>query len=206
VPCLNISTSPSVFSAAEASSPDAAVASDRPSSILAEAVIAPLPFVSVGVACLDSTNTPEVGAFSGMTPRVAAGVNSGPGRLVGAMAAVDLGPIALHGWAASPVEGAGALPGSIEELRGQLEAGLPPRQWGITIGSMPGDTAARWSLSAGRVSALGPLSGEWHEPNLVEASVQLNMGGGLFVTPGLVIMRQEEGVTSLAGVKASWFF
>jgi hypothetical protein len=44
------------------------------------------------------------------------------------------------------------------------------------------------------------------EPNMMELSTQFNLGEGLFLTPGVVLVRRTGAATVFAGVKTSWMF
>ncbi|KAL4451786.1 hypothetical protein ABPG75_007448 [Micractinium tetrahymenae] len=145
-------------------------------------------------------------------------------RQLGALLAWRLGQDAVvHGWAAAD--------GAEVERRlrtGQLGAAAQPAAWGLVLGSYPDGSGNGWALGVGRSAAAaaaiagGSSSGSSASgdsggsgggespllPNLFELSLQWNMGEGLLLSPGLLLVTRGGGKDPLAflGLRSTWAF
>ena len=166
-------------------------------TLLAQAVIAPVPAASIGLMVLEPLGnaddeeslSPGSGVLASMPP---------PPRQVGATLALAGGELALHGWAAAD--------GDIVETRSWHEV-----QWGLTLGPQDDGSGNGWCLGMGKVNAagLGPADEDLStalQPNLFEVSTQWNLGDGMLITPGVVVLRRSGQSTVFAGVKTAWHF
>lgn len=188
----------------------AATGGEPVETLMAQAAIAPLRALSLGLTVLEpraKAGTPDGDGRAvplGMrTPAgadaVGAALSPPTERQFGATAALRLvGGMAVHGWAAA---GAAAV------QRTAIEEG----EWGASLSSLPGPSGHGWALGAARIASLSPaLEGAEGrrvlEPNMYELSAQIDMGGGLLLTPGVVVMRQRGRNTVYAGIKTCWLF
>ena len=129
----------------------------------------------------------------------AAAVGGAARRQLGATLAWRLGDDAvLHGWAAADAD-------EVERsVRVGRLADVRPQQWGVTLGSYPDGSGNAWAAGVGRSQAGG---GGRLRPNLFELSLQFNMGDGLSLSPGLVVLaRQAGGHAALLGLRTVWDF
>lgn len=191
--------------------------STNPSDVvLAQAVIAPMKAFSFGFSVLEPRGTisqllTHVASRSATTSDALTSILSQgqEGRRIGcSFALASGGGGALHGWATT---GAKALANrSFEEY-----------EWGLALGPQPDGSGNGWVLGMGKVPLLGGAtatvvppstdgsSGDLKtvlQPNVLEASTQINLGDGLCVTPGVVMMRRRGRNTLFAGLKTAWMF
>ena len=187
-------------------------------TILAQAVIAPIPAISLGVTVLEPgenflggddglLTAGALGSARGSLPSARGSARSSRGggaasivsqREYGAMVAVAGGNFALHGWATADTD--------TVETKAWHDV-----QWGLTLGPRPDGSGNGWSLGVGKVTAVGPgLQSidpvEALQPNMVELSTQWNLGEGMLLTPGVVVLRKDGKSTIFAGVKTAWMF
>jgi hypothetical protein len=150
-----------------------------------------------------------IGELERFVPRFVARANaadSGLDQQVGATLAWKLGDAAvLHGWASAGGERLGS------QLRERKFAEVRPDKWGLVLGSYPDGSGSGWTCGIGRSVAGGsqPSSdGAAHlAPNMVELSLQYNLGDGLLLTPGLVVVKQRSGEhVAFLGAKSAWTF
>lgn len=129
-------------------------------------------------------------------------------RQLGSTLAWRLGEDAvLHGWAAADAD-------EVEHsVRSGRLAEVRPQQWGLLLGSFPDGSGNGWAVGAGHSAAAagaseaGAAGGSRLLPNLYELSLQFNMGDGLTVTPGMVVLAPRGGrTTALLGVRTAWAF
>lgn len=211
-----------------AAAPEGAAAA----SVLAQAVVAPTNNLSAGMTYLEhrsshaaaaagpSSPPPQeaadagaggpalVGALQRVAP--AAGAAPSPSRQLGTTLAWRLGDDAvLHGWAAADAD-------EVERrVRGGRLADVRPWQWGLTLGSYPDGSGNAWAASVGHSAAAegggGGAGGQGTAPllpNLYELSLQFNLGDGLALTPGLVVLAPRGGrrPTAFLGARTAWAF
>ncbi len=139
-------------------------------------------------------------------------------RQLGAMLAWRLGQDAVvHGWAAAD--------GAAVERRlraGELGAAARPREWGLVLGSYPDGTGNGWALGLGRCAAAAAAAAGGGAgadagcqggpcpvlPNLFELSLQWNLGEGVLLSPGLLLVTRDGGKEPLAflGLRSTWAF
>lgn len=139
-------------------------------------------------------------------------------RQLGAMLALRLGQDAVvHGWAAAD--------GTVVEQRlraGELGAAARPSEWGLTLGSYPDGTGNGWVLGVGRSAAAaaavagndgsGASAGAGSLapvlPNLYELSLQWNLGEGLLLSPGLLLLTRggSKDPVAFLGLRSTWAF
>lgn len=164
-------------------------------------------------------------ALAGLLGRAAAAAADALGvsaaceaRQLGAMLAWRLGQDAVvHAWAAAD--------GAEVERRvraGELGAAARPREWGLVLGSYPDGTGNGWALGVGRsataaAAAAGGGAGTASSsaggppavlPNLFELSLQWNLGEGLLLSPGLLLLSRGGGKDPIAfmGLRSTWAF
>lgn len=129
---------------------------------------------------------------------------SGASRRIGAMFALNLlGGLAFHGWASSSEDSIST--GSFKDV-----------QWGVAAFPKPDGSQAGWVIGLGRSSRIGfasqkaaraaPDDMRSLEPNMLEISTQFNIGDGIFVTPGVVMLRREDKGALFAGLRSTWLF
>lgn len=209
-----------------AASPEGAAAC----SLLAQAVVAPLNTLSVGATFLEhrveasglgaASATSNGGSSSGgiaggpsmigelerFVPRLVARSSGELDQQVGTTLAWKLGDGAvLHGWASAGGERVAS------QLRERRVADVRPDEWGVVLGSYPDGSGSGWMCGIGRSAAGGGQPGSDGAsdlaPNMVELSLQHNLGDGLLVTPGLVVVKQRSGEhVAFLGVKSVWAF
>ncbi|KAK9815530.1 hypothetical protein WJX72_005223 [[Myrmecia] bisecta] len=80
-----------------------------------------------------------------------------------------------------------------------------PREWGLTFSPYPDGSGNAWGLSVGRCSCSNRIAME-AAPLVAEASLQMAMGDGLILTPGLVFVKRPEGSTATFAIKSQWQF
>lgn len=166
-------------------------------TLLAQAVIAPVPAISLGMMVLEpiggeddeGSMSPGSGVLQAMPP---------PPRQVGATIAIAGGELALHGWAAADAD--------VVETRSWHEV-----QWGMSLGPQDDGSGNGWCLGMGKVNAAGLGSPSEDllaamQPNLFEVSTQWNLGDGMMLTPGVVVLRRGGQSTVFAGIKTAWHF
>jgi hypothetical protein len=190
-------------------------------SLLAQAVVAPTDRLSLGATYLERRSEPAamggddaagVGSEGERRPEVLGALQRGGPfpfarratagdeveRELGATLALKLSDAAvLHGWAAA----------DFDEVESKLQSRqleeVRPQQWGVLLGSFPDGSGSGWALGMGRS---GP-AGAGVAPNLGELSLQFDMGDGLILTPGMVVMKQGlTGHTAFLGVNSKWTF
>ena len=196
-------------------------------SLLAQAVVAPFNSLSLGATFVEHRRElaagagdaaaadadggagmqlpAMLGALQRFAPLAAAASAAAGGegveasRQLGALLAWKLGDGAvLHGWAAADGDEVEARVRS-----GQL-AEVRPQSWGVLLGSYPDGSGSGWAFGVGRTPAAAVPQ---LQPNLLELSLQFNMGDGLLVTPGMLVMKQGNGQhTAFLGVKSAWTF
>jgi hypothetical protein len=114
----------------------------------------------------------------------------------------------LHGWAAADGD-------EVESsLRSRQLGQLRPHAWGLVLGSYPDNSGNGWAFGVGRTgvgeSYQGSASsggGSELAPNLFELSLQFDVGDGLLLTPGMVLVRQQGGQhTAFVGLSSAWTF
>lgn len=122
-------------------------------------------------------------------------------RQLGAMFALDcIGGLAFHGWATTPEDSISA--GIYDEV-----------QWGLSAFPRPDGSDSGWALGIGRCSKIGSTSRtqmtgvlKSMDPNMLEVSSHFNMGDGILVSPGVVLLRQEGNAAVFAGLRSTWMF
>ena len=146
-----------------------------------------------------------------------------PKQQLAALMAWRLDPeVVLHGWATTDARSMGR-----SLRRGSLLAAARPSEWGLVLGSMPDGSGNGWALGTGRVAGLaaagapsssssssagGAASGASSQaaggllPNLLELSLQFNLGEGLLFTPGMVLLRRGGRNAAFVGMKSEWHF
>ncbi len=197
-------------------------------SVLAQAVVAPTTSLSAGMTYLHhSSEAAASAAAADPAAAAAAGVSGGPAmvgalertaaplsgapaarRQLGSTLAWRLGEDAvLHGWAAADAD---EVEHSVRA--GQLAA-VRPQQWGLLLGSFPDGSGNGWAVGAGHsAAAAGGAAGAVAAsnrllPNLYELSLQFNLGDGLTLTPGMVVLAPRGGrTTALLGLRTAWAF
>lgn len=204
------------------------------SSLLAQAVVAPTTSLSAGAAYLQHRTAAPAEAGPG-SAAAAAAAGGGPAA-VGVLEHAAAGPLALaaspggftparqlgttlawrfgddavlHGWAAADADDVQT------RVRAGRLASVRPAQWGLSLGSYPDGSGNAWALGVGRSAAAAAAPGAQGgageaaslAPNLYELSLQFNMGDGLLLTPGMVVLRRAGGGhTALLGVRSAWAF
>ncbi|PRW56917.1 cyanobacterial porin [Chlorella sorokiniana] len=194
-------------------------------SVLAQAVVAPTSSLSAGMTYLHhSSGAAASAAAAAADPAAAAAAAAGGGpAMVGALerAAAPFGAPAaqrqlgstlawrlgedavLHGWAAADAD-------EVEHsVRAGRLADVRPQQWGLLLGSFPDGSGNGWAAGAGHSAAAagGGAAGNRLLPNLYELSLQFNLGDGLTLTPGMVVLAPRGGrTTALLGVRTAWSF
>lgn len=192
-------------------------------SLLAQAVVAPTDRLSLGATYLERRSEPAamggddaagVGGEGERRPEVLGALQRGGPfpfarratagdeveRELGATLALKLSDAAvLHGWAAA----------DFDEVESKLQSRqleeVRPQQWGVLLGSFPDGSGSGWALGVGRSGSAGDGAGV--APNLGELSLQFDMGDGLILTPGMVVMKQGlTGHTAFLGVNSKWTF
>lgn len=166
--------------------------------VLTQAVVAPVPALSLGLTVIEARGEPDQ---RGGGAAAALGLVGPSGRELGATAALRTpGGLALHAWAAA---GESAV----------RSAAVEEAQWGLILSPQPDGSGNSWALAAARVGTLAPAAGAGAggrlgaaEPNLFELSAQFNLGEGMLLTPGVVLMRQRGRSTVFAGVRTAWQF
>ena len=106
-----------------------------------------------------------------------------------------------------------------QSLRSGTLSSVRPEQWGLTLGSYPDGSGSGWAVGVGHTAALAVAAdaGEgagasaaggspWELPNLYEVSLQFNLGGGLSLTPGMLLVRQAAESVAYLGLKSAWTF
>jgi hypothetical protein len=187
---------------------------DVQNSIMAQAVVSPIPAISLGLTILEPAenllNLPESrGSSSSSTPTSSSLGGVGVGgiappplgqqqRQLGGMLAVSIGDLALHGWTAAAAD-------TVETKAWHVI------QWGMSVGPRQDGSGNGWSLGIGKIAAAGPGTQsddplEALQPNLMEISTQWNMGDGMLLTPGVVVLRKGGQNTVFAGLKTAWLF
>jgi hypothetical protein len=189
-------------------------------TIMAQAVISPIPAISLGLTILEpgenllrgggssgisgssssSSSSPTSSSLGGGVGGIG-GVLPPPGqpqRQLGGMVALSIKDLALHGWAAADSD-------SLETKAWH------DIQWGMSVGPRQDGSGNGWSLGVGKIAAAGPgpQSEELLEalqPNLIEISTQWNMGDGMLLTPGVVVLKKGGQNTVFAGIKTAWMF
>lgn len=193
--------------------------------VMAQAVVAPVPALSLGLAVLEPREALAANLFPPPpsarpseaetplpTPRMsargpvpsagalsaAAAAAGPPRRQLGATAALAAGPLALHAWAAAD--------GDAVQAQAWHRV-----QWGASVGPQGDGSGSGWCLGVGRVDAAGPGTrsadpAQALAPNLLEVSTQLNLGEGMLLTPGVVVLRRGGQSTVFAGLKTAWMF
>ena len=176
-------------------------------TVMAQAVISPIPAISLGLTVLEpgqnllrpgnSTSSASSDTSSSLGGGAAAPLQQRQ-RLLGGTLALSAGELALHGWTAAEADS--IYTKSWHDI-----------QWGMSVGPRQEGSGNGWSLGIGKVAAAGagaqsddPL--EALQPNLMEISTQWNMGDGLLLTPGVVVLRKGGQNTVFAGVKTAWLF
>jgi len=166
----------------------------------AQAVVAPLRALSLGLTVVEPLRAPDA-AGSGVQLAVA-GKGGAAGRLterqLGATMALSVGGAAVHGWASAAAD-------SVEKRK------LEDVEWGLTLGPRPDGSGTGWALGIGKCGpGIAPGPGEDPllalQPNVVELSTHFNVGDGLVVTPGVVMLRRNQQPTMFAGFKTIWQF
>lgn len=216
-------TSPSRSSSSNAATPGGGSAW----SVLAQAVLAPTTSLSAGMTYLHHSSA-AAASSAAADPAAAAAADGGSGpamvgalervaapfgapaaqRQLGSTLAWRLGEEAvLHGWAAADAD---EVEHSVRD--GRLAA-VRPQQWGLLLGSFPDGSGNGWAVGAGHsAAASGAAAGAGAAanrllPNLYELSLQFNLGDGLTLTPGMVVLAPRGGrTTALLGVRTAWSF
>lgn len=166
----------------------------------------------------EASSRSGTGAVSLGGPAGAARSACSPARQVAVLLAWKPDPdVVLHGWAT--VDATAAARGlRICSLSDAARGG----EWGLVLGSMPDGSGNGWALGAGRLvglnsgssdsitSSSGDGSGLSNgvrglAPNAAELSLQFNLGEGLLITPGLLLLRRDGGrPAAFVGVKSEW--
>jgi hypothetical protein len=162
-----------------------------------------MPFSSESSMAMDGQSAEASNSTSAGGANVSSNI-TGASRQLGAMFALNLlGGLAFHGWASSAEDSIST--GSFKDV-----------QWGLAAFPKPDGSQAGWVIGLGRSSKIGFASqkaaraalGDLRalEPNMLEISTQFNMGDGIFVTPGLVMLRREDKGAFFAGLRSTWLF
>lgn len=174
-------------------------------TVFLQAVVAPLSALSLGLTMVEPVGAPSVPGgpvqLTGIAEGTARPMQEQGTRQLGATAAMAFGDIAVHGWTAAAAD-------SLESRN------FHNAQWGVTMAPRPDGSATSWALGIGKVAAGGsptasPVASDTIEalqPNIMELSTQFDLGDGMLLTPGLVVMRRGGQHTVYAGVKTSWVF
>lgn len=182
--------------------------------VMAQAVISPIPAISLGLTVLEpgenllrrpgshlssssnSSSSPTSSSLGGIRPPPPP--PSQQQRQLGGMIALSIRDLALHGWTAAEAD-------SVETKAWH------DIEWGMSLGPQQDGSGNGWCLGIGKVAAAGPGPQsedplEALQPNLMEISTQWNMGDGMLLTPGVVVLRKGGQNTVFAGVKTAWMF
>jgi len=182
--------------------------------VMAQAVISPIPAISLGLTVLEPgdnllrrSGSPSSSSSNSSSPSSLGDIGAPPlappppgqqQRQLGGMVALSIGGLALHGWTAADADAV--------ETKAWHDI-----DWGMSVGPRQDGSGNGWCLGIGKVAAAGPGPQsedplEALQPNLVEISTQWNMGDGMLLTPGVVVLRKGGQNTVFAGVKTAFMF
>ena len=92
---------------------------------------------------------------------------------------------------------------------------MRPQQWGLVLASYPDGSGTSWAVGLGRSTSAAAAAATAASggdaalmlPNLAELSLQFDLGEGLLLTPGMLLMARDGGATAaFMGVNCAWAF